>query len=68
MGRSPLGMTVFKTAGSSPLLLETCAVSDGDGSVINGQKWFTSAANGPRTGSAPAASITACAGLASPAA
>ena len=39
-------MTEPETAGSNPLLLETTAVSDGDDYVINGQKWFTSSADG----------------------
>jgi len=39
-------MTEPETAGSNPLLLETTAVHDGDDYVINGQKWFTSSADG----------------------
>ena len=39
-------MTEPETAGSNPLLLETTAVEDGDHFVINGQKWFTSSADG----------------------
>jgi alkylation response protein AidB-like acyl-CoA dehydrogenase len=44
--RSCFSMTEPETAGSNPLLLETTAVSDGDDYVINGQKWFTSSADG----------------------
>ncbi len=44
--RSCFSMTEPETAGSNPLLLETTAVVDGDDYVINGQKWFTSSADG----------------------
>ncbi len=44
--RSCFSMTEPETAGSNPLLLETTAVEDGDEFVINGQKWFTSSADG----------------------
>ena len=44
--RSCFSMTEPETAGSNPLLLETTAVEDGDDWVINGQKWFTSSADG----------------------
>jgi acyl-CoA dehydrogenase len=44
--RSCFSMTEPETAGSNPLLLETTAVIDGDNYVINGQKWFTTAADG----------------------
>jgi len=44
--RSCFSMTEPETAGSNPLLLETTAVQDGDHFVINGQKWFTSSADG----------------------
>jgi len=44
--RSCFSMTEPETAGSNPLLLETTAVRDGDDYVINGQKWFTSSADG----------------------
>jgi alkylation response protein AidB-like acyl-CoA dehydrogenase len=44
--RSCFSMTEPETAGSNPLLLETTAVKDGDEWVINGQKWFTSSADG----------------------
>jgi alkylation response protein AidB-like acyl-CoA dehydrogenase len=39
-------MTEPETAGSNPTLLATTAVEDGDDYVINGQKWFTSSADG----------------------
>lgn len=44
--RSCFSMTEPETAGSNPVLLETVAVEDGDDYVINGQKWFTSSADG----------------------
>jgi len=44
--RSCFSMTEPETAGSNPTLLETTAVIDGDDYVINGQKWFTSSADG----------------------
>ena len=44
--RSCFSMTEPATAGSNPLLLETTARKDGDDYVINGQKWFTSSADG----------------------
>jgi acyl-CoA dehydrogenase len=44
--RSCFSMTEPGTAGSNPTLLETTAVRDGDDFVINGQKWFTSSADG----------------------
>jgi acyl-CoA dehydrogenase len=44
--RSCFSMTEPLTAGSNPTLLETTAVKDGDDYVINGQKWFTSSADG----------------------
>lgn len=44
--RSCFSMTEPLTAGSNPVLLETTAVRDGDEYVINGQKWFTSSADG----------------------
>jgi acyl-CoA dehydrogenase len=40
--RSAFSMTEPHTAGSDPTLLETRAVRDGDGWVINGRKWYTS--------------------------
>ena len=44
--RSCFSMTEPETAGSNPTLLATTAVEDGDDYVINGQKWFTSSADG----------------------
>ena len=44
--RSCFSMTEPETAGSNPVLLATTAVTDGDDYVINGQKWFTSSADG----------------------
>ncbi|MDO8365133.1 MAG: acyl-CoA dehydrogenase family protein, partial [Actinomycetota bacterium] len=44
--RSCFSMTEPETAGSNPVLLATTAVTDGDDYVINGQKWFTTAADG----------------------
>jgi alkylation response protein AidB-like acyl-CoA dehydrogenase len=44
--RSCFSMTEPATAGSNPTLLETTAVKDGADYVINGQKWFTSSADG----------------------
>jgi acyl-CoA dehydrogenase len=44
--RSCFSMTEPEHAGSNPTLLSTTAVADGDDYVINGHKWFTSAADG----------------------
>jgi alkylation response protein AidB-like acyl-CoA dehydrogenase len=44
--RSCFSMTEPETAGSNPTLLATRAVADGDDYVIDGQKWFTSSADG----------------------
>lgn len=44
--RSCFSMTEPETPGSNPTQLECTAVKDGDYYVINGQKWFTSAADG----------------------
>ncbi|HWE32817.1 MAG TPA: acyl-CoA dehydrogenase family protein [Solirubrobacteraceae bacterium] len=40
--KSAFSMTEPHTAGSDPTLLQTRAVRDGDGWVINGHKWFSS--------------------------
>jgi acyl-CoA dehydrogenase len=40
--KSAFSMTEPDTAGSDPTLLETTAVRDGDGWVLNGHKWFSS--------------------------
>ncbi len=44
--RSCFGMTEPGRAGSNPVWLETTAVRDGDTLVLNGRKWFTTAADG----------------------
>jgi alkylation response protein AidB-like acyl-CoA dehydrogenase len=44
--RSCFSMTEPETAGSNPTLLATRAVVDGDDYVLDGQKWFTSSADG----------------------
>lgn len=44
--RSCFGMTEPDNAGSNPVMLSTEARLDGDEWVINGRKWFTTAADG----------------------
>jgi alkylation response protein AidB-like acyl-CoA dehydrogenase len=44
--RSCFSMTEPEMPGSNPTMLATTAVKDGDDYVINGQKWFTTAADG----------------------
>jgi alkylation response protein AidB-like acyl-CoA dehydrogenase len=44
--RSCFSMTEVEMPGSNPLMMETTAVKDGDDYVINGQKWYTTAADG----------------------
>lgn len=44
--RSCFSMTEPENPGSNPTLMNTTAVQDGDEWVINGHKWFTSAAEG----------------------
>ena len=44
--RSCFSMTEVDLAGSNPLLMDTIAVKDGDDYVINGQKWYTTSADG----------------------
>jgi alkylation response protein AidB-like acyl-CoA dehydrogenase len=44
--RSCFAMTEPDFPGSNPVWMGTTAASDGDGYVINGRKWFTSAADG----------------------
>ena len=44
--RSCFSMTEPDTPGSNPTMLGTTAVRDGEDWVLNGQKWFTSSADG----------------------
>ena len=44
--RSCFSMTEPEMPGSNPVMMGTTAVVDGDDYVINGQKWFTSSADG----------------------
>jgi alkylation response protein AidB-like acyl-CoA dehydrogenase len=44
--RSCFSMTEPEMPGSNPVMMATTAIKDGDDYVINGQKWFTSAADG----------------------
>jgi acyl-CoA dehydrogenase len=44
--RSCFSMTEPEHAGSNPVHMSTTAVRDGDSYVINGHKWFTTAADG----------------------
>ncbi len=44
--RSCFSMTEPERAGSNPTWMDTTARTDGDDYVINGQKWFTTAADG----------------------
>ena len=44
--RSCFSMTEVDLAGSNPVMMDTTAVKDGDDYVINGQKWYTSSADG----------------------
>jgi alkylation response protein AidB-like acyl-CoA dehydrogenase len=44
--RSCFSMTEVEMPGSNPVMLETTAVKEGDDYVINGQKWYTTAADG----------------------
>ena len=44
--RSCFSMTEPEHAGSNPVVMSTTAVRDGDDYVINGHKWFTTAADG----------------------
>jgi alkylation response protein AidB-like acyl-CoA dehydrogenase len=46
--RSCFSMTEVEMPGSNPIMLETTAVKDGSDYVINGQKWYTSSADGAR--------------------
>ena len=44
--RSCFAMTEVDMPGSNPVMLETTAIKDGDDYVINGHKWYTTAADG----------------------
>lgn len=44
--RSCFSMTEVELAGSNPVMMDTTAVKDGDDYVINGQKWYTTGADG----------------------
>lgn len=44
--RSCFSMTEPELAGSNPVMMATTAVVDGDDYVLNGRKWFTTAAEG----------------------
>lgn len=44
--RSCFSMTEPEHAGSNPVMMSTTAVKEGDSYIIDGHKWFTSAANG----------------------
>jgi alkylation response protein AidB-like acyl-CoA dehydrogenase len=44
--RSCFSMTEVELPGSNPVMMETSAVKDGGDYVINGQKWYTTAADG----------------------
>ena len=44
--RSCFSMTEVEMPGSNPVMMETTAVKDGDDYVINGQKWYTTSADG----------------------
>ncbi|WP_457551580.1 acyl-CoA dehydrogenase family protein [Desulfobacula sp.] len=46
--RSCFAMTEVDMPGSNPVMLETTAVKDGKEYVINGHKWYTTAADGAR--------------------
>ena len=46
--RSCFSMTEVEMPGSNPVLMETTAVKEGDAYVINGHKWYTTAAAGAR--------------------
>ncbi|HUU80670.1 MAG TPA: acyl-CoA dehydrogenase family protein [Acidobacteriota bacterium] len=46
--RSCFSMTEVNMPGSNPVMLETTAVKEGNEYVINGQKWYTSSADGAK--------------------
>ncbi len=44
--RSCFSMTEVELPGSNPVMMDTTAVKDGSDYIINGQKWYTTAADG----------------------
>jgi len=44
--RSCFSMTEVEMPGSNPVMMETTAVKDGSDYIINGQKWYTTSADG----------------------
>ena len=44
--RSCFAMTEVDMPGSNPVMLESTAIKDGDDYIINGHKWYTTAADG----------------------
>ena len=44
--RSCFSMTEVDMPGSNPVMLETTAIKDGNDYIINGQKWYSSSADG----------------------
>jgi len=44
--RSCFSMTEVELPGSNPVMMDTTAAKDGDDYVINGQKWYSSSADG----------------------
>jgi alkylation response protein AidB-like acyl-CoA dehydrogenase len=46
--RSCFSMTEVDMPGSNPVMMDTTAVKDGGDYVINGQKWYTSSADGSK--------------------
>jgi len=46
--RSCFSMTEVEMPGSNPVMLDTTAVKDGEDYVINGQKWYSTAADGAK--------------------
>jgi alkylation response protein AidB-like acyl-CoA dehydrogenase len=44
--RSCFSMTEVEMPGSNPVMMDTTALKDGDDYVINGQKWYSSGADG----------------------
>ncbi len=44
--RSCFSMTEVELPGSNPVMMDTTAVKEGDDYVVNGQKWYTTSADG----------------------